>query len=113
MGCAHAAESLDGQDSRRHVWMPTLQERRQLGAVVALAVDDGQRQALRDGGLADARLAEQHRVVLPPPSQDLHDPRHLPAAANDWVQPVLQRLRCQESVGAQTMQSGLLMLCPD
>ena len=35
-----------------------------LEAVRHVAVDDAQRQALDDGGLADAGLADQHRIVL-------------------------------------------------
>ena len=34
-------------------------------------VDDALRQSFHDGGLADARLADQHRVVLGPALQDL------------------------------------------
>ena len=36
-----------------------------------LAVDDLARQALGDGGLADAGVADQQRVVLVPAAQDL------------------------------------------
>src|SRR5690606_32169116 len=39
-----------------------------------LALDDVLRQALDDRGLADTRLADQHRVVLGPAGQHLHDP---------------------------------------
>ncbi len=42
--------------------------------------------ALHDGGLADARLADQHRVVLGPSGQHLHRPPHLLVAADDRVQ---------------------------
>ena len=37
------------------------------------AVDDVERQALNDGGLAHARLADEHRVVLRAARQHLHD----------------------------------------
>ena len=37
-----------------------------------VAVDDAQRQALDDRGLADARLADQHRIVLGPARQHLN-----------------------------------------
>ena len=51
-------------DQRAHV------ERQELLVVEAfrhVAVDDAQRQALDDRGLADARLADQHRIVLGAP----------------------------------------------
>jgi hypothetical protein len=35
---------------------------------------DGLGQALDDGGLADAGLADEHRVVLGAAAEDLHDP---------------------------------------
>src|SRR5947208_350461 len=38
-----------------------------------LAADDLLGQALDDGGLADAGLADEHRVVLGAPREDLHD----------------------------------------
>ncbi len=37
-----------------------------------LVIDDALRQSFHDGRLADARLADQHRVVLGAPLQDLH-----------------------------------------
>ena len=46
----------------------------QLGDV---AVRDPLREALDHGGLADARLADQHGVVLRAPREDLHDPLDL------------------------------------
>ena len=42
--------------------------------VGAVPVRDQQREAFDDGGLAHARLADQHRIVLLPARQDLHDP---------------------------------------
>ncbi len=46
-------------------------------------------QALDDGGLADAGLAHQHRVVLGAAGQDLHHPLHLAGAADDRVELLL------------------------
>ena len=37
-----------------------------------IAADDALGQAFDDGGLADARLADQRRVVLGAPREDLH-----------------------------------------
>ena len=54
-----------------------------------VVVDDHLGEALDDGGLADAGLADQHRVVLRPPGQDLHDPLDLTAPADHRVELVL------------------------
>ncbi len=43
------------------------------------------RESLCDGGLADARLSDQSRVVLRPPAQDLDDPLDLGLAADHRV----------------------------
>ena len=51
-----------------------------------LALDDVLGEPLDDGGLADAGLADQHRVVLGPARQDLHDPLDLLLAADDRVE---------------------------
>ena len=51
-----------------------------------LAVGDALREALDDGGLADARLADQHRVVLRAAREDLHDALDLGLATDDGVQ---------------------------
>ncbi|CAG7170935.1 hypothetical protein PICSAR21_03545 [Mycobacterium avium subsp. paratuberculosis] len=56
-----------------------------------LAVHDGLRQALDDGRLADAGLADQHRVVLGAPAQHLHHPLDFLLAADDRVQLALHR----------------------
>ena len=51
-----------------------------------LAADDVLREALHDRGLADAGLADQHRVVLGPARQHLHDPLDLLLAADHRVE---------------------------
>ena len=51
-----------------------------------VAGHDPLREALDDGRLADARLADEHRVVLGPPGQDLHDPLDLALAADHRVE---------------------------
>jgi hypothetical protein len=56
-----------------------------------LAGHDVLRQALDDGGLADARLAQQHGVVLRAPAQDLDHALDLVLAADDRVEVVLAR----------------------
>ena len=51
-----------------------------------LAGDDALRQAFDDGGLADARLADQHRVVLGAPLQHLDRAADLVVAADHRVE---------------------------
>ena len=51
-----------------------------------VAGDDPVRQTLGDRRLADARLADQGRVVLRPARQDLDDPLDLLLAADDRIQ---------------------------
>ncbi len=65
-------------DQRAHV---ERQELLVLQAFRHVAIDDAQRQALDDRGLADAGLADQHRIVLGPPRQ------HLDGAADFLVAP--------------------------
>ena len=51
-----------------------------------VAVDDAERQALDDGGLADARLADQDGIVLGPARQDLDRAADLLVAADDRIE---------------------------
>ena len=51
-----------------------------------VAVDDALRQALGDRGLADAGLADQHRVVLGPAREHLDDAADLVVAADHRVE---------------------------
>jgi hypothetical protein len=51
-----------------------------------LAVDDTLREALDDGGLAHARLADQHRVVLGAALQDLDGAADLVVAADHRIE---------------------------
>ena len=51
-----------------------------------VALDDAAGEALDDGGLADARLADEHRVVLGAARQHLDDPADLLVAADDGVE---------------------------
>ncbi|EAP78060.1 hypothetical protein ISM_07185 [Roseovarius nubinhibens ISM] len=50
-----------------------------------IAIDDAQRQPLGDGGLADPRLADEHRVVLGAARQNLHGAANFIVAANDRI----------------------------
>ena len=56
-----------------------------------VVVDDLLGEALDDRRLADARLADQHRVVLGAAAEDLHDPLELAAATDDRVELALAR----------------------
>ncbi len=56
-----------------------------------LAAHDVLGQALDDGGLADAGLADEHRVVLGAAGQHLHDPLDLFLASDDRVELALAR----------------------
>ena len=68
------------------------------------------RQPLGDGRLAHAGAADQHRVVLRPPDQRLHRPRHLGVAADHRVQLTLAgKLR---QVDAEPLQRAVAALRP-
>ncbi len=62
--------------------------RKDLGHV---AIHDAQREPLGDGGLADARLADQHGVVLRAPRQNLDCAPDFLIAADDRVELALGR----------------------
>ncbi len=69
-------------------------ERQQLLVLQALrhvAIDDAQRQALDDGGLADAGLADQHGIVLGSPRQHLNGAADLLVAADHRVELAVTR----------------------
>jgi len=57
-----------------------------LEALRDVAAHDALGEALGDGGLAHARLADQHRVVLGPPAEDLDDAPDLLVAADDRIE---------------------------
>ena len=57
-----------------------------LSALGHVAAHDALGQALDDGGLADARLADEHGVVLGAPREDLDDAADLLVAPDDRVE---------------------------
>ena len=77
------AAVLGPGDQRPHVEGDDALVLQPLGHVAA---DDPLGQPLDDGGLADAGLADQHRVVLGPPAQHLDDAADLLVAADDRVE---------------------------
>ena len=77
------AAVLRAGEQRRHVEREHALALERLGH---FAVDDALREALDDRGLAHARLADQHRVVLRAPLQDLDDAPDLVVAPDDRVE---------------------------
>ena len=73
-----------------------------------LALDDALGQALGDGGLADAGLADERRVVLRAAAEDLDDALDLVGPADDRVELVLARQRGE--VAAVGVERGGLRL---
>ena len=103
------AAVLRAGDQRREVERVDLLVLQQLGH---LAVGDALREALDDGGLADAGLAHQHGVVLRAARQDLHHALDLGQATDHGVELALRgELR---QVAAELVQQlrGLLALGP-
>ncbi len=73
-----------------------------LSAFGHVAADDALGQALDDGRLADARLADEDRVVLGPARQHLDDPADLVVPADDRVE--LARARLDGQVAAVLLE---------
>ena len=86
------AAELRAGDQRAHV---ERQDALVLQALGHFAVDDAQRQALDDGGLADAGLADQHRIVLGASLQHLDGAADLIVAADDRIELAAARARGQ------------------
>ena len=75
-----------------------------------LALGDAGGEALDDGGLADAGLAQQHRVVLGAAGEDLHDPLDLGLAADHRVELALGGELGQVAAELVEQLRGLLAL---
>ena len=74
----------------------------------AVAVDDAKGQPFGNGGLAHARLADQDRVVLRAPAQDLHAAANLLVASDDGVEPARLSLLDQvDPVLLERLKGGL------
>ena len=67
-------------------------------------------EALDDGRLADAGLADEHRVVLGAAGEDLHDPLDLGLAADDGVELAVGRQLGQVAAELVEQLRGLLAL---
>ncbi len=69
-----------------------------------LAAMDAPRQTLGDGGLADARVADEQRIVLVAPTQDLNGPFDLHVTADQRVDPPLLGLALEiDAIGFQRL----------
>src|SRR5262249_3154904 len=73
-------------------------------------VDNQLREALDDGGLADAGLAQEDRVILGTTTQDLDDSLDLVGSPDDGVELALPGQLGQ--VAAEAVQGGRLGLLP-
>ena len=73
-----------------------------------VTLDDPLREALDNRGLADPRLADEHRIVLGPAAEDLDDPADLLVPADDRVE--LSLVRELGEVPAVALESEVLVL---
>src|SRR5207245_2787676 len=80
--------ALRARDQRREVERGDLLALQELGHLIGA---DAGREPFDDGGLADPRLADQHRVVLGAARQDLHHALDLGLAPDDGVELALGR----------------------
>src|SRR4051812_4429799 len=94
-------------DQGREIQRVDLLALEQLGHV---GVRDALGQPLDDGGLADAGLADQHRVVLRAPREDLHDPLDLGLPAHDRVELAVRGQLGQVAAELVEQLRGLLAL---
>ncbi len=105
------AAELGAGDQRAHVQGDDALVLQPFGHVAA---HDALGQPLDDGGLAHARLADQHRVVLGAPAEDLDHAADLLVAADDRVELALARQLGQvAAVLLQRLVGGLRVLAGD
>ncbi len=79
-----------------------------------VALDDALGQPFGDGRLAHARLADEHRVVLGAPAQDLDDAADLLVAADDRVELALARILGQvAAILGERLVLGLRVVAGD
>ena len=92
-------------DERSHVEREKLLVADRFGHV---AIDDAQRQPLDDRRLADAGLADQHRIVLGAPRQHLNGAADLLVATNDRIE--LAVARSVREIAGVFLQRVILIL---
>ncbi|RUP50218.1 hypothetical protein BC936DRAFT_139965 [Jimgerdemannia flammicorona] len=73
-------------NSPRYFAPATLWNKETVKALWDVATDDALSEALDDSGLADARFADQHRVILGATSEDADDAANLVVAADDRIE---------------------------
>ena len=102
------AAVLGAGHQRAHVEREDLLVLQPLGHVAA---DDALRQPFDDGGLADAGLADEHRVVLGAARQHLDDAAHFLVAADDRIElALLGELGEVAAVAGERLVGGLRVL---
>ena len=99
----HLATVLGPGHQGGHVQLPDLLVKELVGRVPS---GDPLRQALHDGGLAHARLADETGIVLQPAVQDLHGPLQLRFPADEPVQ--LTGFRFGRQINTEGVQVLLL-----
>ena len=72
-----------------------------------VALGDALREPFDDGGLADARLSDQHGIVLGAPAQNLHHALELMISANERIEHAIHRRLRQ--VAAELRQQRTLL----
>jgi hypothetical protein len=73
-----------------------------------LVTDDLARQALGDGGLANARITHEQRVVIVAPTQDLDAALDLDGAADEGIDLTLPGLLVEvDAIGLESLAAGL------
>jgi len=97
------AAELRARDQRPHV---EGDDALVLQAFRDVTLDDAGGEPLDDGRLAHARLADQHRIVLRAPAENLDDARQLVSAADQRIERVVQRSR--REVAGEFRQQGRL-----
>ena len=74
-------------------------------------MDDAPRQTFGDGGLADAGLADEQRIVLLPPAQHLNGPVDLGLAADQRIDLALAGLLVEvDAIGVERVALLLLLV---
>ena len=73
-----------------------------------VALNDALRQSLDDSGFTNARLADQHGVILSAPAKDLHSAANFFIPADHWVE--LAITRQSGEVGAELLEGFLVVL---
>ena len=97
-------------EQRAHV---EREDRRVLQHLGHLALDDLAGEALGDGGLADAGIADEQRVVLLPAAEHLDGAQHLLLAADQRIDLAVARLLVEvDAIGVERVLARLACSSP-